>query len=68
MLKALLIGAIIGVALPMVFGGPTGIWMQSWAAWGTIAPLEGSPGLLFSIPAFAASTIMFWLFFNWHNR
>lgn len=68
MLKALVIGAIIGVALPMVFGGPTGIWMQSWAAWGTIAPLASSPGLLFSIPAFAASAIMFWLFFNWHNR
>lgn len=68
MLKALLLGAIIAIILPMVFGGPTGVWMNSFAAWGTIAPLETSPGLLFSIPAFAISTIIFWVFFNWHNR
>ena len=68
MLRALLLGAIIAIILPMLFGGPTGIWMNSWAGWGTIAPLESSPGLLFSIPFFVGSTILFWIFFNWHNR
>jgi len=68
MLRALLLGAIIAIILPMLFGGPNGVWMNSVAGWGTIAPLEGSPGLLVSIPAFVISTIIFWLFFNWHNR
>ena len=68
MLKALLIGAIIAVVLPMIFGGPSGVWMQSFAAWGTIAPLKNSPGLLFSLPVFVGATLAFGLFFNWHNR
>ena len=67
-LKALLLGAIIAIVLPMLLGGPNGVWLQSWAGWGTIRPLDGSPGLLLSIPVFAGATIIFWLFFNWHNR
>jgi hypothetical protein len=42
--------------------------MTSWAAYGTVRPLAGSPGLLFSIPLFALSAIAFRLFFNWHSR
>ena len=68
MLRAILLAAIIAIILPMVLGGSTGVWMNSIAAWGTIRPLPGSPGLLFSIPLFVGSTIIFWLFFNWHNR
>ncbi|HEY0626396.1 MAG TPA: hypothetical protein VGD10_06650 [Allosphingosinicella sp.] len=68
LLKALLIGFIIAVAVPMVFGGPTGAWMSSAASVGTISPLEGSPGLLFSIPLFVGATVIFWIFFEWHSR
>ena len=66
-LTALLLGAIVGFALPMALGGRSGVWMNSWAGWGTIRPLEGSPGLLFSVPLFLASAVAFRLFFNWHR-
>ncbi len=68
LLKAALLGAVAAVAMPMVFGGPSGFWMQSSTAWGTVAPLSGSPGLLFSIPVFAGVTLFSWLFFGWSNR
>jgi hypothetical protein len=68
LLKAALLGLIAGIALPMIFGGPSGAWMQSVAARGTIAPLDGSPGLLLSLPVFAGVTVFSWLFFNWSNR
>jgi hypothetical protein len=67
-LTALLIGAILGFALPLFFGGQAGVWMKSFARWGTIRPLAGSPGLLFSIPLFLGSSLGFRLFFNWHSR
>jgi hypothetical protein len=65
---ALLIGAILGFALPLSFGGQDGVWMNSWAAWGTIRPLSGSPGLLFSVPVAIGSAICLRLVFNWHAR
>ena len=65
---AALLGLVAAVALPMVFGGPTGFWMASSAAWGTIAPVPGSPGLLVSWPVFVGVTVFSWLFFNWSNR
>lgn len=65
---ALVLGAILGFILPLALGGQHGVWMGSWASWGTIRPLEGSPGLLFSIPLALASAIAFRLFFNWHSR
>ncbi len=67
-LTALLIGAIVGFALPMAFGGRSGIWMTSLASWGTVRPFEGSPGLLFSIPFFLGSALALRVFFNWHSR
>ena len=67
-LTALVLGAIIGFALPLFFGGRSGIWLDSWAGWGTIRPIEGSPGLLFSIPVFIGAAVAFRLFFNWHTR
>lgn len=66
-LPALILGAILGLVLPMAFGGRSGIWMGSWAAWGTIRPVAGSPGLLFSVPLFLGSAVAFRLFFNWHK-
>ena len=41
---ALFLGAILGFVLPMFFGGQGGVWMTSWAKWGTIRPVAGSPG------------------------
>ena len=35
---ALLLGAILGFVLPPAFGGQFGVWMDSWASWGTIRP------------------------------
>ena len=66
-LTALILGAIVGFVLPLAFGGPSGVWMNSWAGWGTIRPLAGSPGLLFSVPFFVGSAVAFRLFFNWHR-
>ncbi|MEO7634023.1 MAG: hypothetical protein ABIS38_00070 [Sphingomicrobium sp.] len=67
-MSALLLGAILAVTLPLVFGGQSGVWMNSVAKWGTIRPHAGSPGLLFSVPLFLGSAIAFRLFFNWHSR
>ena len=67
-LSALLLGAILGVVLPTGLDMRSGLWMDSWASWGTIRPHAGSPGLLLSIPVFAASALAFRLFFNWHGR
>jgi hypothetical protein len=66
--SALLLGAILAVVLPMTLGGRSGVWMNSWAGWGTIRPSAGSPGLLFSIPLFLGSAFAFRIFFNWHSR
>lgn len=68
LLRALLLGAIAAVAVPMVFGGMTGFWGQNWVAWGTIQPVPGSPGLLFSIPVFAGIGFFCWLFLSWSDR
>jgi hypothetical protein len=65
---ALLIGAILGFALPLAFGGEGGIWMNSWIGWGTIQPIENSPGLLFSVPFAIGAAICLRLVFNWHTR
>jgi hypothetical protein len=67
-LTALALGAGLGFLLPMMLGGQDGVWMHSWTKWGTIHPLPGSPGLLFSVPFALASAIGFRIFFNWHTR
>ena len=64
---ALLIGGILGFALPLALGGQNGVWMHSFAKWGTIRPVQDSPGLLFSIPAALGAAIMLRMFFNWHR-
>jgi len=66
-LAALLLGAIVGFLLPMIFGGQEGFWLNSWTKFGTIRPVAGSPGLLFSIPTFLGSAFVFRMFFNWHS-
>jgi hypothetical protein len=65
---ALFIGAILGFALPMALGGQHGAWMESFARWGTIHPLEGSPALIFSVPIFLLFAIALRFFFNWHRN
>ena len=67
-LTALLIGAILAFTLPMAFGGQGGVWMSSFTKLGTIRPIAGSPGFLFSIPVFLGSALAFRLFFNWHRN
>jgi len=67
-ITALVIGVILGFALPLAFGGPNGVWLDSWAGAGTIRPLAGSPGLLFSVPFAVGSAIFLRLVFNWHTR
>jgi len=66
-ITALVVGAIVAIVLPTAFDGGAGTWMQSWAAPGTIRPLEGSPALLFSVPLFVGAAIAFRLIFNWHR-
>ena len=66
--SALAIGAILGFALPLFFGGQNGVWMQGFAKWGTVRPLAGSPGLLFSIPLAIGSAIALRLLMNWHRN
>jgi hypothetical protein len=51
-----------------MLGGQHGAWMTNWTKWGTIHPLPGSPGLLFSVPLFLGSAIASRIFFNWHSR
>ena len=63
----ILIGAILGVALPMFFGGPNGVWMSSFASIGTIRPLDSSPGLLFSAPVMALTAFGLKSLFAWHS-
>ena len=67
-ISALAIGAILGFALPLFFGGQNGVWMSSFAKWGTIRPLEGSPGQLFSVPLFLGSAIALRMILNWHRN
>ena len=64
----MLLGALLAVVLPTGLDMRSGVWMQSWAGWGTIRPHEGSPGLLLSLPLFAAASLAFRMFFNWHSR
>lgn len=66
-LTALFLGAILAFLFPMLLGGQDGVWMTSWTKWGTIRPIKGSPGLLFSVPFFIGTAIAFRLFFNWHK-
>ena len=66
-MTALLIGAILAFTLPMGLGGQGGVWMNSFTKWGTISPIAGSPGFLFSIPLFLGSALAFRIFFNWHR-
>ena len=66
-LPALLLGAILGIVLPTGLDMRSGLWMHSWANWGTIRPLADSPGLLLSIPVFLGAAWGFRSFFNWHN-
>ena len=66
--SALLLGSVLGVFLPMIFGGREGLWTDSWAGWGTFAPFSNSPGLLFSIPVAIITAIIFRIFFNWHSN
>ncbi len=65
---ALIIGAILAFTLPMALGGSHGVWMTGWTKVGTIRPITGSPGFLFSIPVFLGSAFAFRLFFNWHSN
>jgi hypothetical protein len=67
-LSALFLGAILGVVLPTALDMRSGVWMNSFAGWGTIHPHAGSPGLLFSIPVFLGSAIFLRAVFNWHTR
>jgi hypothetical protein len=67
-LTALALGAGLGFLLPMMLGGLEGAWMTNWTKWGTIRPLPGSPGLLFSVPLALGAALAFRLFFNWHSR
>ena len=65
---ALALGAIVGFVLPTAVDMRSGVWMDSWAGWGTIRPLAGSPGLLLSIPVFLGSALALRTVFNWHTR
>ena len=67
-MTALLLGAILGFVLPLLFGGPSGVWMSAWTKYGTFSPIAGSPGLLFSIPFWLGSALAFRLFFDWHSN
>ena len=67
-LTALALGALLAFVLPTAYDGRAGLWMKSWAAWGTIRPLENSPALLFSIPLFIGAAMALRAVFNWHDR
>ena len=67
-LTALVLGGLLAFVLPMSLGGQDGVWMHNWTKWGTIRPLPGSPGFLFSVPLFLGAAIAFRIFFNWHSR
>jgi hypothetical protein len=65
---ALAFGAIVGFVLPTALDARAGVWMDSWAGWGTVRPDTHSSSLLFSIPLFLGTALAFRLVFNWHNR
>jgi len=67
-LTALTIAAILAIVLPTAFDGRSGNWTDSWAGWGTVHPLAGSPGLLLSIPMFLGAALFLRLVFNWHRN
>jgi hypothetical protein len=67
-MTALILGGILAFVLPLSLGGQDGVWMHSWVKWGTIRPIHGSPGFLFSVPLFLGSALAFRIFFNWHSR
>jgi len=66
-ITALAFGLILGIVLPTMMNGGEGLWTDSWAGWGTIRPLQGSPGLLLSIPLFLGSATALRLLFSWHS-
>ena len=65
---ALILGALLAFVLPTGLDLRSGVWMNSFAAWGTIRPHAGSPGLLFSIPLFLGASLFLRLVFNWHSN
>ena len=67
-MTALLIAALVAVVLPTGVDLRSGVWMDSWANWGTIRPHAKSPGLLFSIPVFLGLALFLRSVFNWHSR
>ena len=67
-ISALGLGAILGFVLPITLNFGSGVWTDTWVGWGTIRPIAGSPGSLFSIPVFLGSAILLRLGFNWHAR
>ena len=67
-LTAMALGAIVALVLPTGLDLRSGVWMNSWASWGTVRPHAGSPGLLFSIPLFLGVALAFRLVFSWHTR
>ncbi len=67
-IMAVALGALVAFVLPTGIDLRSGLWMNSWASWGTVRPHAGSPGLLLSIPVFLAAALAFRLFFNWHGR
>jgi hypothetical protein len=66
-ITALAIGAILGFVLPTGVDLRSGVWMNSWASWGTIRPHAGSPGLLFSLPVFVGAAAALRAVFTWHS-
>ena len=66
-LLALTLGVAVGMLVPMIFGGQSGMWLESWMGYGTVRPVAGSPGLLLSIPIALGTALAFRLFFNWHT-
>ena len=67
-ISALAFGALLGFVLPTGLDFGSGVWMNSWAGWGTVHPHVNSPGLLFSWPVFIGSAIALRMVFNWHMR
>ena len=67
-MTALILGGLLAFVLPLSLGGREGAWMNSWAKWGTIRPIPGSPGFLFSVPLFIGAALAFRAFFNCHSR
>ena len=64
----MIFAGVVAVVLPTAMDAGSGLWLNSWAGWGTIRPHAGSPGLLFSIPLFLGTAFAFRLAFNWHTR